>query len=44
MTKPYLILINGVLAERRLTFVKAKQRVQELSKQGYKLVSLAEDK
>lgn len=42
MDRPYLILVDGKLAERRLTLAKAKKRAQELRDKGYRLVSLAE--
>lgn len=43
MTRPYLILVDGVLAKRKLTLAGAKQCVAKLVEKGYKLVSIAEE-
>lgn len=42
--RPYLILVNGVLAARRLTFKGARKAVEELKAKGYTQVSLAYEK
>ena len=42
MNRTYLIYVNGILAKRALTIIKAKQIVKELTAKGYKMVSLAE--
>lgn len=43
MTRAYLILVDGKLAKRKLTFVGAKQSVKDLQARGYKSVSIAMD-
>jgi hypothetical protein len=43
MFKPYLIMVNGTLAERCLTGTKALRRVRELKEKGYKDVCIAYD-
>jgi hypothetical protein len=43
MIKGYLIMINGVLAKRCLTFKGAQKELKELEKTGYKQISIAYD-
>ena len=43
MTRPYLILINGVLAKRVLTFIRAQRLAAELMAKGMHNVSIAEE-
>lgn len=43
MNRPYLILVNGKLAKRRMTLAFAMKDKKELEAQGYKNVSIAEE-
>lgn len=43
MEKPYLILVDGKLADRKLTLAGAKKRAEELKGKGYNQVSIAHD-
>ncbi len=42
MERPYLILVNGVLAKRRITLAGALKVKKELESRGFKGVSVAE--
>lgn len=43
MTKRYLVLVDGRLAERKLTFSGALRLKKELESKGYLKVSVAEE-